>query len=275
MQPDPTTHQLIAGDAATRTLELPAGSADQVATSPPYPGGQRHYGDHPDEVGRGTLADWLAEMGAVLDACEHALHPEGTAWFVIGDKAIGSGGAGGDFRPGHAKAWNDMARTKFRPGAGLEHLRDGQWAQAPERFAMLAQERGWLLRSTIVWNKAANERAAVGHVRRPLIRTERIIVLARSKRYRWNVDAHLALPEPERGDVWTIRPRRVAGSVRHFAPFPQPLAERMISLGSFEGGTVLDPFMGSGTTGHAAAALGRNSIGIDLYPATVVKELAS
>ena len=47
----------------------------------------------------------------------------------------------------------------------------------------------------------------------------------------------------------------------HPAPFPEALAERLIRLFSFAGDTVLDPFLGTGTTSLAAAATGRNSIG--------------
>ena len=49
--------------------------------------------------------------------------------------------------------------------------------------------------------------------------------------------------------------------IGHPAPFPQVLAERLIRLFSFAGDTILDPFLGTGTTSIAAAATGRNSIG--------------
>ena len=52
----------------------------------------------------------------------------------------------------------------------------------------------------------------------------------------------------------------------HPAPFPSKLAERLIRMFSFVGDTVLDPFMGTGTTNFVAANLGRNSIGIEVEP---------
>jgi DNA modification methylase len=52
----------------------------------------------------------------------------------------------------------------------------------------------------------------------------------------------------------------------HFATFPVALAERCIQAGCPENGTVLDPFMGSGTVAVAARKHGRNSIGIELNP---------
>lgn len=64
------------------------------------------------------------------------------------------------------------------------------------------------------------------------------------------------------GDVWSINTRPFPGA--HFATFPIALPERCIQAGCKPGGTVLDPFSGSGTTGLAAAKHGRRYVGIDL-----------
>ena len=57
-----------------------------------------------------------------------------------------------------------------------------------------------------------------------------------------------------------------ASTRNHPAPYPLELAERLIRMFSFVGDTVLDPFMGTGTTNLAAAKWGRNSIGVELTP---------
>jgi site-specific DNA-methyltransferase (cytosine-N4-specific) len=67
------------------------------------------------------------------------------------------------------------------------------------------------------------------------------------------------------GDVWDITTRPYPAA--HFAVFPIDLPLRCIKAGCKPGGTVLDPFSGSGTTGAAARQLGRKYIGIDLNPA--------
>src|SRR5699024_10755742 len=64
------------------------------------------------------------------------------------------------------------------------------------------------------------------------------------------------------GDVWTIATQPFGEA--HFAVMPVTLAERCIQAGCKPGGTVLDPFSGSGTTGLAAARHGRRYVGIDL-----------
>ena len=66
------------------------------------------------------------------------------------------------------------------------------------------------------------------------------------------------------GDVWSIPTRPYRGP--HFAAYPIDLPLRCIAAGCKPGGTVLDPFAGSGTTGLAAIQLGRQFTGIDLSP---------
>lgn len=53
---------------------------------------------------------------------------------------------------------------------------------------------------------------------------------------------------------------------KHLAMFPEELPHRLIKMFSFPGETVLDPFMGSGTTALAARNLGRNSVGYEINP---------
>jgi site-specific DNA-methyltransferase (cytosine-N4-specific) len=65
-----------------------------------------------------------------------------------------------------------------------------------------------------------------------------------------------------RRDVWSIASRPFKGG--HFAVFPQQLVTPCILAGSRPGDTVLDPFMGSGTTAAVAQRLGRHFIGCEL-----------
>jgi site-specific DNA-methyltransferase (cytosine-N4-specific) len=62
--------------------------------------------------------------------------------------------------------------------------------------------------------------------------------------------------------VWTITTKPYAEA--HFATFPTELPERCIKAGSRPGDTVLDPFMGSGTTAWVARHLGRQAVGCEL-----------
>jgi DNA modification methylase len=64
--------------------------------------------------------------------------------------------------------------------------------------------------------------------------------------------------------VWTIPTQGFPGA--HFATWPEALVERIVKAGCPEDGTVLDPFMGSGTTALVARRLGRRSVGVELNP---------
>jgi site-specific DNA-methyltransferase (cytosine-N4-specific) len=66
------------------------------------------------------------------------------------------------------------------------------------------------------------------------------------------------------GDVWSIGTQPFSGA--HFAVFPPEIPRRCIVAGCKPGGTVLDPFSGSGTTGLVAQENGRRYVGIDLSP---------
>lgn len=65
--------------------------------------------------------------------------------------------------------------------------------------------------------------------------------------------------------VWKVRPES-AKRIGHPAPFPVELAKRVISLYSYAGDTVLDPFTGSGTTLVAAKEMGRTYVGYEIKP---------
>lgn len=66
------------------------------------------------------------------------------------------------------------------------------------------------------------------------------------------------------GDVWDIIPEDTQKRERHFAPYPEDLCRIPILATCPEGGVVLDPFAGTGTTNSVACQLGRKSVGIDI-----------
>ncbi len=67
-------------------------------------------------------------------------------------------------------------------------------------------------------------------------------------------------------DVWLMKPEKSGRHRDHAAPFPEELPARLLRAYSYIGETVLDPFVGSGTTLVAAARHGRNGIGYDINP---------
>jgi DNA modification methylase len=79
-------------------------------------------------------------------------------------------------------------------------------------------------------------------------------------------DSRLGNPSGTRNkrDVWTVSTKLYREA--HFATFPPDLIRPCIRAGCPAGGTVLDPFGGSGTTGEVAASEGRKAILIELNP---------
>ena len=84
-------------------------------------------------------------------------------------------------------------------------------------------------------------------------------------RYMGKTDEEIsALPGRNKRTVWTVTTKGFDEA--HFATFPEDLIEPCILAGAPQGGVVLDPFMGSGTTALVASRLNRQFIGCELNP---------
>lgn len=160
----------------------------------------------------------------------------------------------------------------------------------PWRVAFALQADGWYLRQDIIWSKPAcmpesvSDRCTKSH--------EYVFLLAKSKQYFYDNEAikekstysdnrHgcgrfeysnrltkcgvVVNDNRNKRSVWTVNVHGFMDA--HFATFPEMLIEPMVKAGCPEGGIVLDPFMGSGTTAVVVRKLGRHFIGFDLNPA--------
>ncbi len=247
-------------------LPFATGCAQACVTSPPYLR-QRLYGDHPLEGGRDeTVAAYVKWLADVLDEVRRVLHPTGSLWLNIGDKANGSGGAGGDW------AGSDRsARIRKRAGGGPGKFTDdayeeGSYLDVPGAVVAELLERRWRLRMPIVWSKGREAPEDLRHVRRPRSSHEMIYLLSPAPRQRRKTDPrHRFFPTQleETGSVWHFRPGGAGPA--HLAPFPDELARRCILPSTLPCDLVIDPFHGSGTTGRVAHQLGRRYAGTDLY----------
>ena len=137
----------------------------------------------------------------------------------------------------------------------------------PWRVAFALQAEGWYLRQDIIWHKtnampeSVTDRCTKSH--------EYIFLLSKSRKYYYDNDAikepvklppHYSLKNKR--SVWTVPNKPFKGA--HFAVFPMDLIEPCVLAGCPEGGTVLDPFGGSGTTGIVAAQNNRNAVLLEL-----------
>jgi DNA modification methylase len=258
---------LIRADAGR--LPLADNSVQTVVTSPPYLR-QRVYGDSDLEGGREeTLEAYVQWLAGVFDELRRVLHPSGHAWLNIGDKANGSGGAGGDWS--RARPDSDLAARQQRdrgPGKFLDPLyEEATYLDVPGAVVAELIRRGWRLRMPIVWDKLREAPESLAHVKRPRFRHEMIYLLSPAPRPARKKERPPARFYPsqleETGSIWHFRPG--GSGPAHLAPFPDELARRCILPTTLPGDVVFDPFDGSGTTRRVAAELGRVGIGTDLY----------
>ncbi|MEW5816716.1 MAG: site-specific DNA-methyltransferase, partial [Spirochaetota bacterium] len=97
---------------------------------------------------------------------------------------------------------------------------------------------------------------------RPRRSYEYIFMFVKSRKYYFNREPLVDQKVEE--DLWTIQARPKIANGIDTAPYPDELVQRCLDIGCPEGGVVLDPFAGSGTTLRVALNSNRPAIGIDL-----------
>lgn len=242
------------GDALEVLRQLPAEPVDCCVTSPPYYG-MRDYGE-PGQYGlESSPAEYIETMRAVFAEVRRVLAPDGTLWLNLGDSYASApswGRGGGSNLQGrkHDRVQMDAGKNVASFDLPPKNLLGMPW-----RVAFALQADGWILRNAIVWDKPnAMPEPVVDRLSKTY---ETVFMFARSLRYRFDLNE-----ATDRGDVWCIPTQPFPEA--HFAVMPAALAERCIAAGCKPGGTVLDPFCGSGTTGMVAGRHGRRFVGIDL-----------
>lgn len=291
------TVRILTGDCRERLAELPDASVHCCVTSPPY-FGLRDYGVDGQMGLEPTPDEFVAGMVDVFREVRRVLRDDGTLWLNIGDSYSGSNQTGGtnSLETGKRQGRMFNAPKTRTPDAKPKDLIGIPWMLA---FALRAD--GWYLRQDIIWSKpnpmpeSVRDRCTKAH--------EYLFLLSKSPRYHFDAEA-IAEPISQstverwggavartheigtsneqrrqlRGEntcgnngvsrnkrsVWTINPQPFREA--HFATYPPALIEPCLLAGCPNGGTVLDPFGGAGTTGLVADRLGRNAILIELNP---------
>ena len=237
-----TANKVFCGDAAEVLKSLPQGSANMCVTSPPYYG-LRDYGIENQIGTEQTPQEYVDRLARVFDEVYRVLMDDGTLWLNIGDSYAGSGKGPMSIQvAGNGKNRNlyDMKSRIYEVPKKWNGIKPKDLIGIPWMLAFALRERGWYLRSDIICDM--NTQAITAEKRK----------MRRCK------------------DVWEVSTNSYRMD-EHFAMFPERLIDPCILAGSKEGGVVLDPFFGSGTTGAAAKRLGRSCIGIDINPRYIEK----
>ena len=298
------TNTILCGDALDVLRALPDGCVNMAVTSPPYYG-LRNYGVTGQIGLEPTPSEYVSRLVTVFRELRRVLKPDGTLWLNIADSYAGSGkGASADTGRASKQRYlytpDDPAVHIPKTWDGVKPK---DMIGIPWMLALALRSDGWFLRSDIIWQKVNALPHSVKD--RPVSSYEHIFLLAKSKsyyfdykaleepmkesskaRYKRNFggnkyaegapgqtaqtinkpkDKNAPISDTRRGrDIWSFPTSPYRGA--HFAAYPIELARRCILAGCPEGGVVLDPFFGSGTTGAAALTLGRRYIGIELNP---------
>ena len=246
------------GDALEVAQGMEDGSVDCIVTSPPY-FGLRDYCTEGQYGLEASPAEYVERMRGLFNELRRVLADEGTCWINVGDT--------------------------YGPDKSLLGI--------PWQIASGLREDGWIVRNALTWVKTNAMPEPVTD--RLSNRYEMVFMLSRQRRYwfdlepireehlskapkqyasagKWvkstdfnhNRSGYVGRTESGKnpGDVWEFATQPF--SAAHFAVFPVALPTRCILAGCKPGGTVLDPFSGSGTTGLAAQRTGRKYVGIDL-----------
>jgi DNA modification methylase len=287
------TYQVIIGDCIEGMRTLPDQSVHTCVTSPPY-FGLRDYG-MAGQIGLEDTPDtFVARLVEVFREVRRVLRDDGTLWLNLGD-TYARNPAKGQHKPGDSgkQAYiYDNGGGRASSTANVD-LPEKNLLGIPWRVAFALQADGWYLRQDIIWHKlnpmpeSVTDRCTKAH--------EYVFMLSKSARYFFDADA---IKEPavkgasgstfhkgktgvhqadrsskneriedgtrNRRSVWTVASKPFKGA--HFATFPPDLIEPCILAGSPVGGTVLDPFGGSGTTAGVAMRNGRSAILCELNP---------
>jgi modification methylase len=250
----PTTHNLYQSDSRKLSF-IRDESVHLVVTSPPY-WTLKKYRDHENQLG--DVADYesfLKELDKVWKHCYRALVPGGRLVCVVGDVCLSRRKNNGRHTvvPLHASIQEHCRKI------GYDNLAPIIWYKiANATFEASGNGAGFLGKpyepNAVIKNDIEfilMERKPGGY-RKPSVATRTLSIISDENHKQWFQS------------IWS----GVTGAStrNHPAPYPEGLAERLVRMFSFVGDTVLDPFMGTGTTAVASARWGRNSIGVELDP---------
>jgi modification methylase len=213
--------------------ELPDNSVALMVTSPPYNVGK----DYDQDL---SLEEYLGFLKTVLAETKRVLVPGGRIAFNVAN----------------------LGRKPYIP--------------LNSYVATTAYELGLLMRGEIIWVKGKGTTGSCAwgswmSASNPTLRDLHEYVLIFSKGRFDRADKGKSTIDRDEfmaatTSVWHIPPES-ARRVGHPAPFPVTLVERLIHLYTYEGETVLDPFMGSGSTAIAAVRTNRHFVGYEIDPA--------
>ena len=226
-------------------------------TSPPYYS-LRDYGVSGQLGLENTVDGYVKALCNIMDLLYKVLKKDGLFFLNLGDTYYsGKGASCGIDSKSHKRRFG--LRPVDKSGGLGANIGRKSIIGIPWRVAIEMISRQWVLRSSIIWYRKNSLPESVKD--RPHRSYEYIFMFAKSRKYYFDRTPLIEKQIDE--DVWIIPPRP-SGTNLATAPYPDELVARCLEIGCIAHGTVLDPFVGSGTTMNVALKNGRNAIGIDI-----------
>lgn len=259
------TTQKVFVKNSMRMDDLPNNSIHLMITSPPY-FDTKMYSIEPIDGDLGNIHDvdeWFEKISDVWKEVYRVLQPGRKAFINIMNLPI--------------RLENGRFRTLNLVGRTID----------------VCEKIGFIFKRDIVWHKTNAVRAHFGTYPYPggiLINNmhEFILEFDKPEKRGFSKYGHLTKEQKEqskldkefwlsikKSDVWVMKPQGSGDRRNHVAPFPYELPFRLIKAFSYVGETILDPFVGSGTTFLAAADLKRNGIGYEIVPEIAYESIKS
>ena len=288
---------ILNGDCLDMMATLPDESVDMCVTSPPY-WGLRDYGGGGNQLGlEETPQQYVDNMVKVFREVKRLLKPEGTLWLNLGDSYCAGSRKTSTPQSMHDGEERSLPQKQRNQASG--DLKGKDLVGIPWMVAFALRADGWYLRQDIIWAKpncmpeSVKDRCTKNHeyifllskskdyfYDNEAIKEDTVTKADKNKsaftyadNEDWAKDKDASRISKTKGiadartknyakrnkrSVWWVGPKPFPEA--HFAVFPIELIEPCILAGSPVGGTVLDPFGGSGTTGIVAIKHGRNAI---------------
>ena len=250
---------ILFGDCR-KTIPTITEPVKMCVTSPPYYG-LRDYGGEENQIGMEESPEkYVEQLVNVFRSVREVLTDDGTLWLNIGDSYYNYRSDGNYPKQTVSKTNQDLPSFSPVRGNKLEGYKSKDLIGIPWLLAFALRKDGWYLRQDIIWNKpnpmpeSVRDRCTKSH--------EYLFLLSKNQNYYFNVDA-IKEPTRRKRSVWNINKKAYKDA--HFAVYPPELIIPCIKAGSQKNDIILDPFMGSGTTGMVAKELGRYYIGCELH----------
>lgn len=296
------TNKIYCGNCIDVLKTFPNKSVNCCITSPPYYG-LRDYGVNGQIGNEDTPEQYIENLVTVFEEVKRVLKDDGVLWLNLEDSWLGTGGDRKS--PSNNKMFNDIQKQNPKDGRYKRNqnmkasgIKCKDLIGIPWMVAFALRENGWYLRQDIIWAKgnpmpeSVKDRCTKSHeyifllsksrkyyfdnesIKEPRVSFMEVVIKQRKQRpsseilHKGNQAGSIPYDGSEvlrnKRDVWNvnIKPCKEA----HFATFPDTLIEPCVLAGCPEGGIILDPFMGSGTTGMVAKRYNRSYVGIELNP---------